>query len=715
MNYARKVDARAKLDGSCKFLDDYSYPGMIHGYICYARFHHGIIRKIIFPSDFNLSEFVIVDYKDVPGSNIVPEPEKDQPFLAEKEILHWGQIILGIAHPDRELLKKFISKIQVEYSNLPALIDMHECLDDEQNIFGKEITIDHRLGLTIDPSWIRTRGIYYTPHQEQAYMETQGMIAIYDPDASSMFIRGTMQCPYFVKAAVEAIMGKTVAETVVETSEGIGGAFGGKEDFPNIIAGIAALLSYKSKKPVKIVLDRSDDIIITTKRHPSRVEIETFTNPAQKTIEKMTIDYRLDAGAYQTLSPVVLARGVLHSFGAYQVKDVFVRGRLLRSNTPPNGAFRGFGAPQAVFAIESHIDKIAAQLDLDPYDFKKINLLHSGSQMPTTQKIIDDHISDCLERVIANSDYQRKKDEFAIYNQQNRDKKGIGLAVCFHGGGYTGNGEKVLRSKVRLRIEKDARIRIFVVNTDMGQGAYTTLAQMVAESLDHPLELTSMELPNTSRAPDSGPTVASRTIYIVGNLLRELALDIKKSLAGSSLSTYVKTNPEMFPRDYFREFSPDPSVTFDEESFRGTGYRDYSWAAAVCEIKFHASTYHIEIRKFWNVLDIGRPVNIGIACGQVQGGNVQAFGYALTEFFQKKKFGRMHGFTDYTVPLSYDIPEIFLEFIHTDSPLAKGLGEIPMDYPAAAVRNAFHNATGIFIDEIPLTPERIFNQLRNQK
>ncbi|OQX70806.1 MAG: hypothetical protein B6D62_03475, partial [Candidatus Cloacimonas sp. 4484_275] len=483
MKTVKKFDARPKVVGTWKFLDDYSYENMIYGYLFYARFHRGKIKKIIFPSDFNISDFTIVRASDIPGTNIVPEPEPDQPFLASDEIFYFGQIIMGIAHPSKEILRDFVKNISVEFEELPAITDPKQCLDDEKNAFGHEITIDHTNQTKINENWIKTKSVYYTQHQEQLYLEPQAMIAIFNKKDLSMFVRGTMQCPFFVKEAVEAIMGDAVSKVTVETSEGIGGGFGGKEDFPNIIAGITALLSYKSGKPVKTVLERSDDIKITTKRHPSRIEIETYTDSVTKKIKKINIDYRLDTGFYQTLSPVVLSRGVLHAAGGYGIEDAFVRGRLLRSNTPPNGAFRGFGAPQAFFAIESHIDKIAAELKLDPYEFRKINIFKIGDEFPSSQKITETHLLDCLERVIEKSDYTKKVTEFSQYNKSHSDKKGIGISIGYHGGGYTGNGEKFLNSKVKIIIGNDGNINIFVANTDMGQGAHTTLAQIVSASL----------------------------------------------------------------------------------------------------------------------------------------------------------------------------------------------------------------------------------------
>lgn len=714
MKNIRRCDGVGKLNGSIKFVDDYKMDDMLYGYLYYARFDRGRLKKINYPSGYDLSEFTIVSAGKIPGKNIVPEPECDQPFMAESEVLHFGQIILGVAHSDKAKLKNFCDAIEVEYEQLPAITDIDECLEDENNAFGRVLEIDHRRKIKIEPHWIKTHQIYRTPHQEHVYLETQGMLAYYDNEKRIMNVIGTLQCPFFVKEAVEAIMGDSITEAVVEASEGIGGGFGGKEDFPNVIAGITALLAYKSGKPVKTVLDRADDIVITTKRHPSRTEIVSYTDPTTNKIKSLSVDLRLDAGAYQTLSPVVLSRSVLHAGGGYSIEDSYIKGRLFKSNTPPNGAFRGFGAPQAIYAIEAQLDRIAAQLKIDPYQLRKTNVLQIGDEFPSTQKIKEDHLAACLEKVVAISDYHKKYEEFKLWNQTHKDKRGIGLALGLHGGGYTGKGEQILNSEVKILITSNADVEIYVANTDMGQGAYTTLAQMVSEAIGHPIDKTRVINPNTCKTPNSGPTVASRTIYIIGNLLRKLALQIKADLEFSELNSYVKANKNRFPLEFSARFQPDPDVHFDDETYQGVGYKDFSWAACAVEIYFHADTYEVEIKKCRSVFDVGQTVNPSIAEGQAIGGNIQGLAYGLCEFFYKKGFGRKQGLTDYTLMTSSDIPDIEVEFLYKDSDMPKGLGELPMDFPAPALRNAFYHATGIFIDELPLTPEKIFQTMKDR-
>jgi CO/xanthine dehydrogenase Mo-binding subunit len=712
MKSAPRKDATKKIDGSCRFLDDYNPPGMLHGYLLYATIDKGKINKIVFPTQYQISEFTIVAAKDIPGVNIVPEPVSDQPFLIDKQVEHFGQVIFGIAHHDPLLLKNFIKDTIIEYQQVTAIIDSRQCLDDKANLCGSIMHISHKDENKEDAAALQHQhDVFYTQHQEQAYLETQGMLAEYLPDRGIMKVTGTMQCPFFVQKALINILGTAVNKVEVETSEGIGGAFGGKEDFPNLLAGITALLSLKSKRPVKIVLDRYDDLLITTKRHPARVEIDSYTNRKTGRIQAMNIDFRLDAGAFQTLSPVVLHRGILHATGGYCIPRCEISGFLHKSNTPPNGAFRGFGAPQAIFALEAHLDNIANKIGVSPLQMRLANVLRPQNQMPSSQKMKDDHLMDCLKRVIEISQYEKKSLEFDNYNASHSDKKGIGLVLAPHGGGYTGNGEKILKSKVKLKINSTGDTEIFVANVEMGQGAHTTLAQMVNEELGIPLSKVLVQLPNTSKTPDSGPTVASRTIYIVGTLLQKLAKNIKSQLKFDRLEDFIKANSQLFPREFEATFIPDPKDLFDDDHNQGIAYHDFSWAASVVEICYDPLQYKITVDKIWNVLDIGRVINYDIALGQVYGGITQAFGWALTENIYKKGFPRSSGFTDYILPSIMDIPNFQVEFIHTNSKTAKGLGEIPMDYPAPALRNALLHATGIMINDLPLTPERIYHAI----
>lgn len=703
----KRIDALKKLEGKTLYTTDYKIENMLYARIIGSPVDHGIIHKIDF-SQLN-KEYIVVTEKDIFGKNAIPEPVSDQEYLVSNIAVYKGQPLAIVLHKSKNMLKNIAKQVVIEYTELEGITSPKIAMSIENMHFGKNIVIDNQAKIDEQSEWIKTEKQYFTPHQEQLYLEPQAIIADYDANKNQINILGSMQVPYSVKSSVENIMGNKINSVKVETAEGIGGAFGGKEDFPNLLAGLAAISAFKAKKPVLISFDREQDIAITTKRHPSAVKITSYTNPKTFRIEKMDIDYKLDSGAYQTISPVVLARGVLHTAGAYACPSVTINGKMYKSHTPPNGAFRGFGAPQGFFAIESHIDDIAQKLNMEPLDFRLANLFIKGSEFPSTQKVNDNGLRQCFEKLINNSQYKQKVASFAEFNKNSSIiKKGIGLSIGYHGGGYTGNGEIMLDSKVKIRVNLDKTVDVLVSNVEMGQGASTTLAQIVSNQLGYDLNKVKWVIPNTDVSPNSGPTVASRTIYIVGGLLKKLCQKIKQQ--HPNFEEFINTVTQTI--EFEHKYEKNENIDFDEERFCGTGYKDYSYAACAVEIEFNTLTAVLKINKIYNVLDIGNVINTEIAEGQVMGGVTQALGYATTEYWYKEGIGRGKNFAEYAVPVATDIPEIFVEFINTDSELAKGLGEVPMDYPAPAVRNALANAIGIYIDELPLTPERIAKNIK---
>ncbi|MCD4829000.1 MAG: xanthine dehydrogenase family protein molybdopterin-binding subunit [Candidatus Cloacimonetes bacterium] len=705
-----RVDARDKLLGRTRYIDDVNPPGVLHAAFVVSPAHRGRIRRVVLPPGFDQAAFTIVGSGDIPGVNLVPEPVSDEPFLAVDEALWRGQPILAVAHPDRDTARAFARAVQVVVDEEEAVTDPAIALDDESRVFGRELLIDHGTHEPPEERWLHLSRTYTTPHQEQAYLEPQGMLAEWDVDARHMRVTGSMQCPFFVKEAVEVILGDEVAEVSVCQAEGVGGAFGGKEDFPNVMAGTVALLAWRSGQPVKLVLERDDDLLITPKRHPSRITIESWTDRTSGRLRRLDIDYRLDAGACQTLSPVVLARGVLHVAGGYSCPAVRVRGRLFHSDTPPNGAFRGFGAPQGLFALEAHIDDIAAELSLDPATFRQRNVMHAADSFPTTQPVAEDNLADCLNELLSQCSYDSLRADIDTWNMAHRHKLGIGLSLGFHGGGYTGGGETRLASRVCITLHPDGAAEVLAANVEMGQGASTTLAVCAAQGLGLPLSRVRTAVPDTARVPNSGPTVASRTIYIVGNMLRRLGANIREELG--DIDEWCEKAGDELPRTFEATYQPDPAATFDEDTYRGAAYRHYSWAACAAMVQVDADTSEVRIEKMWSVVDAGALVHPGIAMGQVYGGMTQACGWSLGEWWHKPGHGRLGSLTDYALPTAVDAPPFDVRFLHTDSDISKGLGELPMDYPAPAVRNAVLHATGIAIDDLPLLPERLAARLR---
>ena len=292
-----------------------------------------------------------------------------------------------------------------------------------------------------------------------------------------------------------------------------------------MLAAHAALLAWKSGKPVKMVYDRAEDMAATTKRHPSRTRIRSAATRDGKLLA-LDFDFAIDGGAYATLSSVVLSRGTIHAAGPYACPNVRVRARAVATNAPPHGAFRGFGAPQSIFALECHLDELAAELGLTPEEIRRRNFIRQGDTLAVGQVIQEDvDLPGLLEHAFTLTGYREKRDRFARENAgpkaKKRVKKGIGFASFMHGAGFTGSGEEYLASIVGVDASAEGRVRVRVASTEIGQGTNTILAQIAADALGLEYDSVDVAQPDTANVPNSGPTVASRTTMVVGKLVEQ--------------------------------------------------------------------------------------------------------------------------------------------------------------------------------------------------
>jgi len=684
---ARK-DGIGKATGGARYADDIVFPGMIHGRTIRSTIPRGRIKSIRY--DFDTTGFTIVDYRDVPAKNAVDLMSQDQPFLAESEVRHMAEPIVLLAHEDKDTLHA--AKVVIEYEEEEPLFD-----PELSTVSFKEIDIvKGDTGQGLESADVIVEGTYRTGHQEHVYIEPNGVIAV--PEEGGIAIYGSVQCPFYVIKALRCLLGSAHPNVRVIQTE-TGGGFGGKEEYPSMISGHAVLLALKSGKPVKIIYDREEDMVATTKRHPSIVRHRTGLTKDGKLVA-MDIDVILDGGAYVTLSPTVLSRGCIHAAGPYSCDNVRIRGHAMFTNTPPNGAFRGFGAPQTEFAVEVHMDRIAEQLGMDPVELRRINALKAGDRTATGQTLRDDTSAHMvLEEAVKRTDYARKRKEWKGTN------KSIGLSLFYHGAGFTGAGEKNLKSRARLDLTPTG-VRIAVGSTEIGQGTRTMHAQIVTDALDIPYESVEVAQPDTSRVADSGPTVASRTCMVVGKILEECAHEMKEKLGGLSPEEYYAKNGAISVE---RMYEPPDWIQWDDHTYLGDAYATYGWGCDVAELEFDPDTYEVKPIKLTAVQEFGRPIHPALAQGQIEGGTAQGLGYALLEKVVMRNGAMANGqLTNYVIPTTLDMPEldiVMMENPYPGGPFgAKGLGELPMDGPAPAVVNALRGL-GLDVREIPATPE----------
>ncbi len=720
-----RFDAKSKVTGTALYADDIPLNDFLYGAQVGSPVARGILKAIKKDPDFDWTGFTFVDYKDIPGKNEVESVVWDMPFLVESEIRYHGQAILLLAHKNKETLEEGIKRISFDIEELPYVTTIDESLSKkiimarEDNVFRTKLLHRGDLEKGFKNADFIFENTYYTPHQEQAYIEPFAMTAHWENN--KVYIKGTMQCPYYIHGGLKVLFDKKDDEVIIAQSA-VGGAFGGKEDYPTVISGHAALLSLKSGKTVKIIYDRDLDMNITTKRHPSKSVVKIGVTKSGK-ITALDMDFILDGGAYETMSSVILARGMLHAFGPYELANVRINGVIVATNTPPNGAFRGFGAPQSFFAIESQIDLIAQKLNMSPSELRKLNFVKKNGTFPTGQLLGDDVlITEVFEQMLNNADYENLQKEIAEFNKNNKTKKrGFGFSTFFHGAGFTGNGEVMVASKAGVRLQKDGKVFVLVANTEMGQGAHTVLPQIVAEALELPMDYVRTEKVDTSIVPNSGPTVASRTTMIVGEILRRVGKKIKKTLNYNNESDYLeKVKAYLNNKDsenFYETYNKPPKIVWDDENYRGDAYGTYAWAAYGVLTEVDTLSYDVKLINAWSVFDIGKVINPLLASGQVEGGMIQSFGYALTEniVFDKKGKYWNADFTNYIIPSIMDVPKMHIDFYNREYEFgpygAKGLGELPMDGGAPAVNNAIRNAIGVDLFNLPLSPEQIMDKM----
>ncbi len=686
---ARK-EGIGKATGRALYADDLSFPGMLYGRTIRTTIPCG--RIVSRQLDFDRDGFTIVDATDIPGRNVVALIEDDQPCLVERDVRHVAEPVLLLAHADRERLLQ--ARVELEYERAVPVFDP----ETSPRAF-KTIAIDKGdIGAGMQRATIVVEGTYRTGHQEHVYIEPNAVIAV--PEEGGITVHGSIQCPFYVHKALVALFGDAVHEVRIVQTE-TGGGFGGKEEYPSMIAAHAALLAWKSRCPVKIVYDREEDMLATTKRHPSIVRHRTGL-AADGRILAMDVEVVLDGGAYVTLSPVVLSRGAIHAAGPYRCPNIRIRARAMFTNTPPNGAFRGFGAPQTQFAMEVHMDRIAQALDIDPARLRERNLLRPGDTTATGQTLGGDcSAREVLRAAVRRSKYRRKRRDYA------GTSRGIGLSLFYHGSGFTGSGELKLASRAAVELTPRG-VRILTSSTEIGQGTRTMHAQIVADALGIAYDQVDVAAPDTRLVPDSGPTVASRTCMVVGRILQRCAEELRLQLGGLTPGEFFR---DRGPLRVERQYEQPDWIQWDETAYRGDAYATYGWGCNVAEVALDPVTFEVRPGHVTVVTEIGKAIHPALARGQIEGGTAQAIGWALTEHVVMKDGAMVNAqLTNYIIPTTLDTPSMDVEVLENPYPGgpygAKGLGELPIDGPAPALVNAIRSL-GIDLRAIPATPESV--------
>ncbi len=698
-----KKDHAPKMSGRSIYVCDVDKHGVLCGKMLRSKLARAKLLEVKIPE---LPDgYYYIDRNDVPGDNNVNIVMDDTPVYARETVEYIGEPIGMVCGPDEAICEEILSKIEVVYDELEPVLDMRK---------ADVVFFDYEYGKgDLEEAFAQADKIYEeefeTGYQDQTYLETQGMMA--EPEEGGrLYVHGSLQCPYYVHGAVMRALNCGPADVHIH-QDVTGGGFGGKEAFPSILGCQVAVAAKKIGKPVRCVFDRREDLEFSSKRHPSLCTYKVAVKDGK--ITAMDIDVKFNSGAYTTLSPVVLQRGLICADGVYNVENLHVRGRALKTNTNPCGAYRGFGAPQTIFAVEMMMAHIAKDLGVDTLEFKEAHLVKQGDRTSTSGMYhFPVPLPAMIEELDKSCDLRRKHKEYAK-PQTGRYRKGIGFSTHFHGAGFTGSGEREkIKAVVRLRKYKDGTVEVLASNSDIGQGLRTTFPKIVAHELNLPLEKVFYDHPDTSRVPDSGPTAASRSLMVVGELLRKAAIKLR---------TIWEDGKDQMVEEKFSE--PDFMIPFYLDKFQGDAYPTYAWGAQAIEVEVDTYTGITKILGAYACFDVGTPMDYNIVMGQMEGGFLQGIGYASTEFMNYDNKGRIrnNSFSDYLIPTSVDVPELKCQLHVEEYPYgpygAKGAGELPLDGAAPAYVEAVEQALGADyrLNHAPFTAEDTIKALSKEE
>lgn len=677
---------------------------------------------------------------DVPGINLHGMINKDQPLLAQEKVRFLGEAVALVAAENKEAAEQAIRAIQVHYEKLPVVFDPVEALRDHAPLVHKKGNLLFQRRITkgdvekgLAESYRVVRQTYTTPHLEHSYLEPDAGAGYVDGDGT-LVIYASTQNPHYDQKAVSELLGLD-EEKIRIIQAATGGGFGSKLDLT--VQGFIGLALYHLKRPVRLVYDREEAYLVTSKRHPLIMQMESGVGRDGRLLAlKATII--CDTGAYASYGVAVATRSAIHASGPYEIENVEVESLCVYTNNPTAGAMRGFGVPQIAIAHESQMDMLAYELDMDPLEIRRINALRPGSFTGTGQKLeASVGILKALDAI--EPYYESAKGHWKQEGTTNKQKRGIGIGAMWYGIGNTGVQNP---STARLEMAPEGYVTIYTGAADIGQGSSTVLTQIASEILG--LEPSKMLLvaADTQCTSNAGATSASRQTYISGNAVKEAAEKLADVLLTEAADVLKRPKaslvlkggfamdesdeqkrvplPKLARRAHVRGrpltwqgyFDPD-TTPLDVETGQGNPYATYAYACHLALATVDLGTGEVQISKVVAAHDVGKAIHPQNVEGQIHGGIAMGLGFALMEKFVP---GRTSSMAHYHVPTSVDIPEIITIIIEDEEPTgpfgAKGVGEPALIPTAPAILNAVADALGKRIYRLPASPESVYTKIR---
>jgi CO/xanthine dehydrogenase Mo-binding subunit len=713
-----RIDAVDKVTGKALYSGDLTMKGMLHMKILFAERPHARVKDIrTDKADGADGVVAIYTSKDVPvneyGLQITDQPVLCGPGSKKPytDIVRFvgDQIAVVVAQTEAEA-EAAVKLIEVDYEDLPILANPTAALRADAPILHPDrgdtnVCVHYKIRKgDVDEAFAKAdvivEGEYQTPVQEHAFLQPEAGLAYMDEEGH-VTVEAGGQWTHADREAIAHALGLP-DEMIRVIYPAIGGAFGGREDMSVQI--VLALAAWKLQRPVKIVWSRRESMIGHGKRHATTINTKWG---ATKDGKLVAVENELiaDGGAYMYTSNKVLGNAAITSTGPYFIPNVKVDVYGIYTNNVPGAAFRGFGAPQALFMAELQMDKLAEKLGMDPVEFRLKNALKEGDTLGVGTPVPPvASITQCIEAA---------RDQFK-WKKKAKNKKsaphlvrGHGFAAGFKNVGFSFGYQENCWSKVEIHGNgKMERVVIHQAGAEVGQGLHTVMTQMAAHVLGVPESIIEIKTSDSARQGNSGSASASRLTFMAGN-----------SMKGAAEAALEKWNNEERPAIAEFKYLAPRTTPFDHDTGYSMPNFSYAYVAQAAEVEVDTETGHVRVIRIISANDVGKAINPDQVVGQIEGAVVQAHGYAVLEDF-KTKDGRVltDQLSTYLIPTIWDIPEsvesVIVEVPDPNGPWgARGLGELPLLPTAPAIAAAIHDATGVWIDEFPFTPERVLRAL----
>jgi CO/xanthine dehydrogenase Mo-binding subunit/aerobic-type carbon monoxide dehydrogenase small subunit (CoxS/CutS family) len=723
-----QLGAWEKALGLTKYAADITPENCVHLKVLRSEKHHALIKEIDAKEALCLPGVLAVyTARDIGGTTRVGPIFRDQPILADDRVRFLGEAVAVVVAESPQIAEKAVSKARIRYEELTSVFEPSEALKPvsptlhgDTNLLAASHLKKGDIEKGFSQSEVIVESSYETPFIEPGYLEPEAAVAWKD-NQGHIIIRLSSQNPHENHAQVTEALGIPPDQLRVIQAP-TGGGFGGRMN--HHVAALTALAALKLSKPAKLVYRAAESIISTEKRHPFTLKFRTGATKQGKLIA-LEAEFTANTGAYASYGSAVIERALIHATGPYEIPNVYVIGSCVYTNAVPAGAMRGFGAPQVAFAMESQMDMLAEKLNLDPFEFRRKNIFRKGSHTATGQKLeASVGAEETLNKI---EPYYHEAVSWASSSRRETAsteiKRGVGVSSIFFG---IGEGGFRNPSEVGIRLSADGWIELLVGAADIGQGILSALAQIAADTLDVPIEIIRVIPPDTDVTPNSGPTEASRQTMFSGNAIRQAAASLKSALSSivpeawdkeenawraRFTRLYDRCKQEGIATEHFGYYTPTNEPI--DETGKGKPHMTYGFASHVAQVEVDVAKGTVKVLKLVSAQDVGKAINPLVVEGQIEGGVMQAVGNALKEDFIP---GITRKWSEYKLPRTTDLPDLVTLLVEEESPEgpfgAKGIGEVAIVGPAAAIINAVTNACGIRASRLPLTPDQLKADLK---